>query len=251
MLLTRLGVGKLILIDKDEVEESNLNRLHGATLNDVGKKKVEVLKSRIENIGLGTIVNVITDWVSSDEAINFLKESDFVFGCTDDHAGRQLLNRLAYFYLIPLIDMGLIISLKQNTDELQDLQGRISYIFPGADCLLTKGNISQRRAYEESLKRNDPEEYKKQKEEAYVIGEGNPAPSVVTFTTQLATIAVNQFLNRMVLFNPNGIKHHTLIFFNQDQQLTPGNIPDNDCRICRSKAYWGRGDMTPFMDMIL
>ena len=35
------------------------------------------------------------------------KACDVIFGCIDDHDGRLLLNRLVYFYLIPVIDMGL------------------------------------------------------------------------------------------------------------------------------------------------
>ena len=251
ILLTRLGVGEINIIDKDTIEESNLNRLHGATRKDIGKDKVEVLKKHIIDIGLGTKVNVVTSWVSSKKGIEFLKTSDIIFGCTDDNMGRILLNRFAYFYLTPVIDMGLIISVKNNPPEIQDLQGRISFLFPGNDCLITKGVINMDMAYAENLKRNEPENYKKLKEEAYVIGEGNPAPAVVTFTTQIASMAVNDFLNRLSNFNPSGKRAHKIYFFHRDTELSPGNIKENDCRICGNSMYWGRGDMKPFLDMVL
>ncbi|OFY82736.1 MAG: hypothetical protein A3F72_19895 [Bacteroidetes bacterium RIFCSPLOWO2_12_FULL_35_15] len=102
LLLTRLGVGELCLIDKDTIEESNLNRLHGAKLKDVGKYKVDVLKKYIKEIGLGTKISVEKSWINDRKSINHLKTSDIIFGCTDDHSGRILLNRFAYFYLTPV-----------------------------------------------------------------------------------------------------------------------------------------------------
>jgi len=252
LLLTRLGVGELCLIDMDTIEESNLNRLHGATLKDVGKYKVDVVQKYIKEIGLGTKVSVEKKWVSDKNCIDQLKTSDVIFGCTDDHAGRILLNRFAYFYLTPVIDMGLVISVKKDSYELENLQGRVSYLFPGSDCLVTKGNINTDFAYAENLKRNEPENYKKLKEEAYVIGEGNPTPAVVTFTTQIATIAVNELLNRIQGYNMHALSApHKIFFFHRGMEIHPENISNNECRICGMSNYWGRGDMQPFLDMVL
>jgi len=252
LLLTRLGIGELCIIDKDTIEESNLNRLHGATILDVGKFKVDVLQKYINNIGLGTKVNVVKEWVSNQKSIEQLKTSDIIFGCTDDHAGRILLNRFAYFYLTPIFDMGLVISVKKHSLELENLQGRISYLFPGSDCLVTKGYINIDIAYSENLRRNEPENFKKLKEEAYVIGEGNPSPAVVTFTTQIATMAVNEFLNRVQGFNPQALtSKHKLFFFHRGIEIFPENVAVNECRICGKSNYWGRGDMEPFLDMVI
>lgn len=49
-------------------------------------------------------------------------------------------------------------------------------------------------AREEDIERSDPAEYERQKTEAYVRGGGNPAPAVVTFTSEAATMAVNELL---------------------------------------------------------
>ena len=45
--LARLGVGKMILIDKDVVDISNLNRQILFDHNDVNKPKVEVARDKI------------------------------------------------------------------------------------------------------------------------------------------------------------------------------------------------------------
>lgn len=47
--LARAGVGRLILVDGDRVEESNLNRQH-YFLEDVGRLKVEALAARLRSI---------------------------------------------------------------------------------------------------------------------------------------------------------------------------------------------------------
>lgn len=250
-LLARLGVGNLLLVDKDVVDVTNLNRLYGVTNDDVGKNKVEVLKKVIEKIGLGTNVRAITDWVSAKSSKNSLKACDIVFGCSDDNAGRILLNRLAYFYLIPLFDMGLTIHLTSTTPpQIQALIGRATFVFPGSRCLNSYGITRSDAAYAENLRRNEPDQYERLKKEAYVIGEGNPSPAIGTFTTETATMAVNEFLYRLQGFRNSGAVDQRLRFFHLDEDIKPSSEPESDCRICGSSAYWGRGDMQPFLDMV-
>ena len=250
MLIARLGIKEICLIDKDKFAKSNINRLHGSTLDDIDVPKVDIIEREILRLGLETKVTKVKDWVDNEDAINELKSSDVIFGCTDDHVGRILLNRLAYFYLIPVIDMGLIIKVNDSIPpKMIDLTNRISYLFPGSDCLLTNKTINLDIAHAESIRRNDPNEYEKLKEEAYVMGEGNPAPSIVTFTTQVATLAVNSLLNRLVQFNSTALHSHEINMIHRNIQLCPGNKVDNDCRICGFDSYWGRGDMEPFLDM--
>lgn len=250
MLLARLGIKEICLIDKDKFDTSNVNRLHGSSVDDKDMPKVDIVEREIERLGLGTVVTKVENWVNHKDALEELKSSDLIFGCTDDHIGRLVLNRFAYFYLTPVIDMGLVIKVNDSTPPtIRDLISRVSYLYPGSDCLLTTQNIDLEIAYAESLKREDAEEYEKLKKEAYVIGEGNPAPAVVTFTTQVATIAVNSMLNRMVCYYPDGINPHELNFLHRGVQILPASKEDEECRICGLDTYWGRGDMIPFLDM--
>ena len=48
--LCRSGVGAIDLIDSDTVDETNLNRQIIATIDSVGKDKVEVMKQRLLSI---------------------------------------------------------------------------------------------------------------------------------------------------------------------------------------------------------
>ena len=56
--LARAGVEQLTLIDADTVNESNLNRQLIATVNTIGRKKVDVAKERIHQINPDAKVNV-------------------------------------------------------------------------------------------------------------------------------------------------------------------------------------------------
>jgi molybdopterin/thiamine biosynthesis adenylyltransferase len=250
-LLARLGVGQLLLIDDDLVERSNLSRLYGATSSDAdaGNPKVEVLKRFISNIGLGCRVRALKGWVGNKECRESIKSCDLIFGCTDDNNGRIFLNRYSHFYYTPLFDMGVEIDLtKTEPTEIRSLQGRLTVLLPGNVCLLCRKIINSKMAYEEDLKRNDPMGFERQKEEAYVTGGGNPSPSVITFTTEVATMAVNEFINRIVGLKKTPPEKHLIRFFDRNEDKRPGAKSEEACPICGDAFYWGRGDMEPFLD---
>ncbi|WP_227940162.1 tRNA threonylcarbamoyladenosine dehydratase [Alkalihalobacillus deserti] len=48
--LARSGVGRLVLVDKDDVDITNVNRQIHALLSTVGRQKVELMKERIHDI---------------------------------------------------------------------------------------------------------------------------------------------------------------------------------------------------------
>lgn len=56
--LARSGVGKIILVDKDVVSTSNINRQIIATTKTIGKQKTEVMKERILDINPAAQVQV-------------------------------------------------------------------------------------------------------------------------------------------------------------------------------------------------
>ena len=129
---------------------------------------------------IGVRVVPMRCWVADPALRDALKACDVIFGCTDDHDGRLLLNRLAYFYLSPVIDMGLAIEPKPDGDGMRDLSGRVTVLTPGAPCLLCRGIVDPVIARDDDLKRRNPSEYERRKKEAYVRGGGNLAPGVVT-----------------------------------------------------------------------
>jgi len=254
MLLARLGVGSIALIDDDIVEETNLNRLHGATLSDVAARrpKVEVVGRSISALGLNTQVVSHKGWLSDAICRDTLKSAHLVFGCTDDHAGRIFLNRLAYAYQIPVIDMGLAIQLtNSNPPAVQAMDGRVTVLIPGEACLLCRGVIDPRRASEEALRRQNPAEYERRKLEAYVLGEQEPSPAVITFTTELACMAVNEMIQRIQGYRgAGGETANRVRLFHRMIDLRPAGTSDAECRVCGQQINWSRGDTEPFLGIV-
>ncbi len=253
MLLARLGIGQIVLFDDDIVEASNLNRLHGARRPDADamRFKVDVVAREIAGLGIGVRAVPLRGWINDPAARDALKACDVIFGCTDDHDGRLLLNRVAYFYLIPIIDMGLAIDPAPDGNGLRDLSGRVTVLTPGAPCLLCRGIVDPITARDEDLRRRQPEEYERRKREAYVRGGGNPAPAVVTFTTATACMAVDELLQALTGFRgPDGWVWQRTRRFDLMQDRRPGAVQNPSCPICVETGYWGRADIEPFLDRV-
>jgi len=252
LLLARLGVGHILLIDDDVVELTNLNRIHGSRRSDAAAKrpKIEVIAREIAAAELGVQVVPMKGWTSGTDMRDALKSCDFIFGCTDDHAGRIMLNRLAYFFGIPVIDVGLRMA-PLSSGAGHNINGRVTTLTPGRTCLLCSGVVNARRAAEEALDRTNPTEFQKRKEEAYVIGAGDPAPAVVTFTTEMACVAVNELIAALTGFHgEDGMVANRARRFHarDDRFLAP--TPNAACPVCMSQMFWGRGDTEPFLDLV-
>lgn len=252
MLLARLGVGQIVLIDDDIVEQTNLNRLHGARQSDADamRSKVDVLAGEIALLGIGVRAVPIRRWVGDEACRDALKSCDIVFGCTDDHDGRLLLNRFAFFYLIPVIDVGLaIIPKAEDGSRVQELSGRCTVLAPGGACLICRGIVDPVVAREEDLRRRSPHEFERQKREAYVQQGGNPAPAVVTFTTATASMAVDELLDGLSDFRGlGGWTWQRSRRFDLMTDRQPGAAASRECAICTDQYYWGLGDVDPFLD---
>lgn len=253
-LLARLGVGRIVVIDNDVVEHSNLNRLYGATRKDADNAvpKVDVMAREVTMMGLDVEIQSMNGWVDAPHIRDALKSCDVIFGCTDDHAGRLYLNRVAHFYLVPVIDVGLVLMPRDDGEPgLLEMAARVSVLFPTSACHGCRGTVDRVRAREEDLQRSDPAEYERQKTEAYVRGGGNPAPAVVTFTSEAATMAVNELLAGLVDFRGGGgwtwQRYRKL---DKGFERSQAAQPRSECPVCGSEEYWGLGDIDPFLDRI-
>lgn len=254
MLLARLGVGYIVLFDADIVDVTNLHRLHGATQTDAdaGRKKAEVLRDAIAALGLGCKVRAVTQFVESDDARDSLRSCDIIFSCTDDHLGRAVLNRLAYFYLIPVIDVGVVLRLHDNTRMLSHVDGRVTVLQPDAPCLLCREVLNPRKIAGDAARRGDPEAYERLKAEGYIIGGGEPSPAVITFTTETASMGVTELIQRLTQFRgENGHANQRHRHFLDGEDSTGGSAAQSACRICGRTNHWGRGDCEPFLEMSL
>jgi len=81
--LVRTGIGKLILVDFDEVEESNLNRQQ-YFLSHVGTLKTVALKETLISINPKVELEVINKKITSANFKELFKEANFIAECLDN-----------------------------------------------------------------------------------------------------------------------------------------------------------------------
>jgi|SRR3989344_3298455 len=100
-LLVRAGIGKLILIDRDLVEVSNLQRQSLFTEEHLGKPKAIVAKEILNKINSEVEVVFYFDDLNYKN-INLIK-SDLILDCTDNLETRFLINEFCVKNKIPWI----------------------------------------------------------------------------------------------------------------------------------------------------
>ena len=91
--LCRAGVGKMTLIDHDDISETNLNRLLIALHSTIGKPKVEVLRQRLLDISPSMELNTKRQFIddSNVEQISQDSQIDFVVDCIDSISSKATL----------------------------------------------------------------------------------------------------------------------------------------------------------------
>jgi molybdopterin/thiamine biosynthesis adenylyltransferase len=243
-MLARLGVGEITILDDDIVEETNLTRIHGATVSDVGTSKAELAARLATAYGTDVRAHSLAASAASPEGVRALKGCDVVMGCTDDHAGRLVLSRLAYRYLIPTIDCGVIVDVDDH-DRVRGVVGRVTVMVPNEPCLLCRGQADARRAAEEMM---DPEQRLALAGEGYAEGVGGPAPAVVAFTTATAALAVSELLGR--LFNYAESTSSQMLLRMHAQTISRGGRSSSDGHDCTNRDTWGLGDTEPPLGIV-
>lgn len=106
--LVLTGIGKLILIDYDFINISNLNRCVLFNSQSAQNKdyKVDVVKNACEELNPNTeIVGIKKDLKDIDKAL--YKKSDVVCSCLDNVEARLEANNYAYYYGVPFVDSGI------------------------------------------------------------------------------------------------------------------------------------------------
>lgn len=243
--LMRLGIGEITVVDDQAIESSNVTRVYGTGIADAGRLKVEALVANANRIGLGTVVHAIEGRVTSREVARALRSCDIVFGCTDDLGGRAILSRLAYWYLIPVFDMGFLIDGLEG--HIRGLEGRVTTMLPGTPCVQCLGVFDGAALAAEAM---PAEERQVRIAEGYAPGLGHRDPAVIAYTTMVAAWAVSELIERLVGFADHAPFEARLRLHERkvSTSSTPSSDPDH---YCVSPSQWGAGDQEPFLGRIL
>ncbi len=92
MYLASAGVGRLALIDHDQVEISNLQRQVLYNMQDVGKSKAMLAKLKLEIRNTYIQVEAIEKKLTADNAFDMLMPYDIIMDCSDNFSTRYLIN---------------------------------------------------------------------------------------------------------------------------------------------------------------
>lgn len=122
-LLARAGVGKLLLIDRDIIEESNLQRQVLFAEDDVERSKAIVAKEKLQKIN--SLITIDTHPIHlNSRNIDLLNKATLILDCTDNLQTRFLLNDYGHKHKIPWIYAAAI-----------KTQGYVFPVLPGGPCL--------------------------------------------------------------------------------------------------------------------
>jgi len=200
ILLIRLGIGRIIIIDHDIVEESNLNRLAGSTQKDVKNKtaKVKMLAKYGAKINSKCHITAVQKSILDEDSHQYVKQADVVFGCTDTQSSRSIINELSVKYLIPYFDTGTGIQADEKLN-IAHAGGQVRIVIPGMGCLNCINGIDLDIAQQEMLPEKDRQIAIQR---GYIAGADVHSPAVASLNGTIANLAVTEFISFATGFKP-------------------------------------------------
>ncbi len=145
--LAHIGIGTFVIADPDIVEDSNLNRLVGATAADVenATRKVEVAERLIRAVNpAANVIPIPERWQAKPD---FLRDCDVIFGCVDGYTERDQLERMARRFLILYIDIGMDV---HQAGKRYSISGQVALSMPGEPCLWCMGLLTDNLVTQEN-----------------------------------------------------------------------------------------------------
>lgn len=246
-LLHRLGVGELVLVDHDKVEDKNVNRILNSTLDDARTKryKVHVMKEAFEQTGISTRVTAIATTLHDEEAYQLIAACDMVFGCMDTVDGRHLLNRIATYFCSAYFDIGIRLD-ADGKGGINEILGRIDYIQPGGSSLLTRGRYTLEQLKAADMARTNPEEYSRQLKEGYIKSAKVQSPAVISINMLFSSHTVTELLARLHPFrDDNNARYAAVTYSVSGFLLLREKDGEPDAELLRKV---GLGHKTPALD---
>lgn len=123
--LAAAGVGRMRIVDDDRVETSNLNRQILHWDGDVGKKKADSARDKLQRLNQNVQVEGISERMTEDNILQLVADCDLIVDAMDNFPTRYLLNKAALAKDIPFLH-----------GAVYGFEGRATTIIPGeTPCL--------------------------------------------------------------------------------------------------------------------
>lgn len=103
LYLAAAGIGKLTLVDFDDVDDSNLQRQVVHREANIGQAKVASAKQNLISLNHHIDIATIDTKLNETEINQLVKTADVVLDCTDNFSSRFALNRACFQAKVPLV----------------------------------------------------------------------------------------------------------------------------------------------------
>ncbi len=115
LYLAAAGIGRIGIVDNDQVEKSNLQRQIIHETNTVGNLKINSARERIKRLNPNIEVLTFNERINSANVIEIIKDFDIICDCSDNFSTRYLIN-----------DACLILNKALVFGSVQGFEGQIS-----------------------------------------------------------------------------------------------------------------------------
>ena len=233
--LARIGIGNILLIDYDKIEEHNLDRLLYATRKNIGQFKADFFKTKIRKHSVNDNIKVqsIVQPIQSQSAFKLALDCDIIFSCVDKPLARDVLNHIAYAHLIPVIDGGVAVS--KRYDKFYDARWSSHIATYGRKCMLCRKQYTTAGVSTELEGSLDNPSYIEHLQSKQVFGNENVFPFSQNLSSMEVLMMIHFILSEDWWTKLNQLEYNFLSGqMNQDKSL------------CNKECYFlsiiGKGD---------
>ena len=126
--LARSGIGKIIIVDFDTIDESNINRQIIALTSTIGRKKVDVLEERIQEINSECVIVKNSNFINENNIEELFSDNiDFFVDACDTVAVKTMVIKKCIEKNIPFISsMGTGNKLDPSKLEIMDIRKTVN-----------------------------------------------------------------------------------------------------------------------------
>nr|WP_257019547.1 ThiF family adenylyltransferase [Streptomyces sp. TLI_235] len=234
--LARLGVGHLVLIDDDTVDETNLPRLLAAEPTDIRAPKTELAERNARRANANIKVTAIPERVEQPRALRALEKSDWIFLAADGDAARYWVNAVVHQHLLPATQVGIKIRV-DDAGVVGQIHTATRLITPSAGCLWCNGLVDPARLAVDMLPAQ-------QRAAADYVPEV-PAPSVITLNMLAAAEGLNHFALAVAGLHDDPTDQDSVLHRPRSRSRhLQSPRRDATCRWCSVSGMLGRGRLT-------
>ncbi len=226
-MLARLGVGSMVLIDDDDVDDTNLPRLVGATTHDVGMPKVQLGMRAARAANPAVEVIPIKGAIQAPDARALAASSDWIFLAADTHAARHWVTVIVEESLVPATQLGV----KVPTDDrgsVGPIHIATRQLLPGQGCFWCNGLIN---ATELAIDMHPAHE-----RQAARYVDGVAAPSVMSLNALSASQAVTDFMLAVTQMRGDETDMDVLYFPRDRRHRQVRRRRDASCAFCGDRS---------------